>query len=318
MKEKHTQHVWISGATGFVGRQVVQQGLARGNRITIAGRRAPKTVANNDALSFSEVDLRNLESIQVSLEQSQPNLVIHLGASGVSDRNSDFVDLLTINTQATVEIAQTLAKMDHSPKLIMAGSGFEYGNHCGLIDENAVATPVNAYGVTKLAATNALRLFQDRLSSIVLRSFGVYGPGEAAHRLIPYSILQAKKGEPVEVTPGLQERDFLFVDDVASAFWRASEWIADKENVFEICNLGSGKPVSLRDLLTKLQCVLHDRQIDADYRFGAKEYRDNEVMLYAANIAKIEKLLGWHPETDLDDGLQQTVASLLSQTSGVS
>lgn len=310
---KKNLKVWVSGGTGFVGRRVVQQGLSRGHDITVAGRRPLIDALNGQAIEFSEMDLRHPESVARSLRQTEPDVVIHLGASGVADGNSDFLDLLTINTLSTVEIARTLAVMDRSTKMVMAGSGFEYGNHDHPIEESAVASPVNAYGVSKLAATNALRIFQKEVSTIVLRIFGIYGPGEANHRLIPYSILKARDEEPVDATPGMQQRDFLYVDDVATAFLQAAEWIADKDDVFEVCNLGSGIPVSLRDLLAQLQQILGTHGIHADYRFGARDYRPDEVMSYVARIDRIQKLLDWHPTTDLSNGLQQTIEHFLKQ-----
>jgi len=281
------------------------------HKIVVAGRRPiENTAITNTAITNTAIDLRDSESIQASILEHKPNIVMHLAASGVADGNRDFQDLLRINTVSTVAIAESLVTLDHPTCLIMAGSGFEYGDHPEPITEANIPKPLNGYGVTKLAATHALRLYSDRISIAVLRIFGVYGPGEADHRLVPYSIGKAIAGEEVDVTPGEQVRDFLHVSDAAGAFEKAAAWASSFDSGFEVFNLGSGRPLQLKQLLQHLSSSLSSVGVEAKFNYGARPYRDDEVMSYVANIDKIQNMIGWNPTIEIANGLTEVVEGL--------
>lgn len=144
----------------------------------------------------------------------------------------------------------------------------------------------------------------------LLRLFSVYGAGEEEPRLVPYVISAAKHARPVELTNCEQVRDYVYVADAAESFWRAlSQPSSDHE--LRIINIGSGKAVSLRQLIDMLANILNEKGFTPQIRFGAKAYRPDEPMTYVADIKLLKQTLGWLPPTKIDEGLRLTVDAIL-------
>jgi len=139
-----------------------------------------------------------------------------------------------------------------------------------------------------------------KLSFAWCRIFYQYGPMEARERLVPHVIDRLLGGGVAETTEGGQVRDFLHVADVGAAI--AAVALSPLEGAV---NVGSGIPVTVRDLVTAIAraCDAEDR-----VRFGALPYRPNDPMHVCADVTRLRST-GFTPRFDLEGGIQDAVAA---------
>jgi nucleoside-diphosphate-sugar epimerase len=157
------------------------------------------------------------------------------------------------------------------------GSMAEYG-YSGTHSEDTFCQPSSAYGFAKHCSTNyalAARVAHG-LDIRIARLFGVYGPGESSSRLFPFLVSRLLAGSDVELSDGLQVRDFVHVDDVCRILWDFSDMPLSNA---PIINVGTGIGVSVRAVCEKVADYLGISQ--KHLIFGAKPRRvvDEEVLV---------------------------------------
>jgi len=150
-----------------------------------------------------------------------------------------------------------------------------------------------------------------KLPLVVLRLFGVFGPGEAPRRLVPYLVDRLRQGEAVDLTPGTQVRDLLYIDDAADAFVRAADApsLGDDGQVYNVC---SGVPVAVRQVGDTVA-----RLLDAppeSLRWGAIPPRTEEPPWIVGDGERFRSATGWQPKFDLTAGLKATIAARMGSS----
>ena len=284
----------ITGATGFLGRHVVAHGRARGAELHPLGR-----------------DMEDAAHVRRVVDELQPTGIIHLAATGVTYGEADLPALLRTNAGGLANLLAAAADMVRPPHVVCAGSGFEYALLDRARRESDPALPNSAYGASKAAATAVASVFATRLPITMLRLFSLYGAGESANRLAPYLIAKARAGEPVDLTPGEQLRDYLAAEDAAEAFWRALDQ-PPADGKLRILNAASGQTVTLRAFCETLASALSAAGLIPDLSFGARPYRPDEMMNYTADVTQLHETLNWLPSTSLETGLQELVRTSLT------
>jgi UDP-glucose 4-epimerase len=297
--------VLLTGATGFVGSHVLNLGIALGAEIHVLSRspfvRPGITVWNGD--------LTRADQVTEVLSAVKPDAILHLAAGGVAYGSQATSDLLRVNTVGLASVLEATAVLDLHPAVVVAGSGFEYAPQARELRETDPIGPTSSYGLSKAAATMVATLFAGQMPITILRLFSLYGPGEQEPRLVPYVIAQARKRQPVDLTPGTQVRDYTFVGDAAEAFWRALA-VPPRAEQPRILNVASGRIVTLRCFTELLAQEMSQHGLFPDLRFGARPFRPDELMHYTADRSLLIKTLGWSPTTSLEQGLAQTVETL--------
>jgi nucleoside-diphosphate-sugar epimerase len=130
------------------------------------------------------------------------------------------------------------------------------------------------------------------------RFFLLYGPMEAKERLIPYVVLTLLKGEVAKCTRGEQRRDFLYVEDAASAMWAVA-----KSDLSGPVNVGSGQPIKVRTLV---ETVAQHLQREENVVFGALPSDPREPALVLADVRRVTSGAGWKPSLTLQEGVEKT------------
>jgi nucleoside-diphosphate-sugar epimerase len=132
----------------------------------------------------------------------------------------------------------------------------------------------------------------------------IFGPNDDSYKFHNYVIEQCLNNRPpIETTPGEQKRDFIYIKDVVSAYLLLLDKVSQQNSFYQEYQLGSGKAISMREYL---EIVKQLTQSQTEFKFGAKPYRDNEVMFSQANLSALQKL-GWNPQYTLKEGLQETI-----------
>lgn len=298
------QRVFITGAGGFLGQAVCSCLSDCGFEVY---RYCLRSRTYDRALSGFAIfgESFRKEELSRALRQADPDFVIHLASAGVISGDNDPSALYEVNVEATRNLVSAMAETGRA-KLIHTGSCSEYApSDSVLLSELSPIGPTNFYGATKSASVQiALGLARQlAIPATVLRPFNIYGPRESRKRLVPYLIEGQLQNQECKLTHGLQQKDFLHVEDAARGYLSAIENF-DRLGSYEIYNLCSGIGHTLRDVGSCLAEVSGGRQ--EIYKWGAVAPRAGEPDRIVGDPSKFRIATGWTPRYHLDIGLRKT------------
>ena len=212
-----------------------------------------------------------------------------------------------VNLVGTLNLLK--ASLDSNVKrFVFASSAAVYGDSKpAKKKENTLCKPISPYAVSKLAAENYVKVFNELygLETVSLRYFNVYGPrqvaGSSYNGVITAFISRLLNGQPpIIYGDGKQTRDFVHVDDVVSANMLA---LKNKNAVGEVFVIASGIAISVYELAKRLQKITNTERLKPIFA----EPRAGDIKHCSADISKAEKLLGFRPKIRLEDGLSSLV-----------
>jgi nucleoside-diphosphate-sugar epimerase len=300
--------ILLTGASGFLGCQVARQALAAGVVLHTLGRNA-----GPDGASHHQADLTDRAAVARAVAAARPQAVIHCAAPGVAYGSMELADMLAVAAGGTAALLDACTALAQPPRVVLVGSGFEYVPSDQPVAESWPIVPSGSqYGAAKAAAACVAGAFADRLAMTLLRPFHIYGAGEAARRLGPFLIAQAREGQPVELTACEQARDFLHVDDCAAMLW-ATLGQMDLAPGLDVFNLGSGRPIALRTFVDLVTAELARHGVAAQCRIGALPYRAGEPMVSLPDLARWRAKGLRGPQVSLEDGVSDLVKAELEQ-----
>ncbi len=305
--------ILVTGAAGFIGSHVVRKLLQQGHVVYGVVRKAADRERLTDVIygiRLVELDLRDQVAVRSTVSEIRPDCAIHLAWYAVPGRfwtareNLDCVSMSLL-------LAQVLAESG-CKRLLAAGTCAEYDWSYGFLSEHITPLePSTLYGACKNATREILQAYCERasMSFAWTRFFYLYGPGEAKERLVPSVTLALLSGQMASCTSGEQIRDFLHVEDAASAVSAVAE-----SDLAGAVNIGSGEPVKVRALVETIGRILggSDRIV-----FGAGPTAAEEPPVLVADVRKLKLHTGWTPIWGLEDGLRQDGVWWQRYTSGV-
>ena len=306
----------VTGGAGFIGSNLVDALLARGDAVTVVddlstGRRENLDGALAAGAELNELDIRDAASLADLAASVQPQIVFHLAAQiDVRRSLADPAFDASINVGGTANLLDAMHAAG-SPRLVFVSTGGAiYGEGEGKklpLDESAPIEPFSAYGQSKFSAEGYLALYERLygLSGVSLRLGNVYGPrqdplGEAGVIAIFCGRLRAG-GRPTVFGDGTQTRDYIYVGDVVAAALAAAE-----SDVSGPINIGSGIETDVLELAARLAEI--DGAEDFEPEFAPP--RAGEVQRIALDASRAERELGWKATTSVADGLRLTLASI--------
>jgi nucleoside-diphosphate-sugar epimerase len=296
--------VFVTGASGFLGANLVRRVLSTGAKVTVLMRPGvePWRLDNvRDRVQIVEGDLTSLGSENVLAGLGGVDVVYHFAATGLNQTVADDLAMIQTNVAGTY-LALDFARRAGAARFIHLGTSGEYGP-CQRADEEDLPRPTGIYGATKASATILARAFSQRygLDVVVLRPFAVYGPYESSFRLVPHCILRSLHGVPIEISSGEQTRDYIHVDDVVQAAELVASHPQAPGHTFNLC-WGADTPI--KDVVTRVVALTGSQ---SPILFGAKPHIPGEMWKTSGNPSKASALLGWAPRVKLDDGLRATI-----------
>lgn len=298
----------VTGGAGFIGSHLVKRLLREGHTVRVLDNFATGHRANIDDLAdeieLIEGDLQSYERVHNAVRGC--DLVFHLGALPSVPRSIQ--DPLTSNaTNVVGTLNVLLAGRDEGVRrIVYSSSSSVYGASTELPKrEEMHPLPIAPYAVSKLAAEGYCRAFHQvyGLETVALRYFNVFGPGQDPQSqyaaVIPNFITAVLEDRPPIIHgDGEQSRDFTYIDNAVSANLLA----ADAEGaVGEVFNVACGQRVSLNDIVDRLAKLMGKEiePVNTDPRPG-------DVPHSLADISKAQRVLGYEPTVNFDDGLQRT------------
>jgi nucleoside-diphosphate-sugar epimerase len=297
-----TRSVLVTGGNGFIGRHLVRRLLRDGHDVSLLLRSPDPVDPRAARLSLSRFDA---EGIAVALRGRRFDWVFHLAGYGVHPGDRDAEMMFRVNVDVT-RILVELASSCSPRAVVIAGSGSEYDFDGveGPLTEYHPLEPYKLYGASKAAATlcTAALATARQMPFAACRIFGVYGPGEAPHRLVPSLISRLHGSGRIPLSAGLQKRDFLFVDDVVDVFTKVAVALESEPRQF-ILNVGTGQPIAVRDFA---QSVATIAGIAASrLGFGDIPMRLDEPMIFSGNSERLHTLTGWTAKVGVADGIRR-------------
>jgi GDP-4-dehydro-6-deoxy-D-mannose reductase len=300
--------ILLTGASGFIGTRLIRHLSLAGATIVSVGRRAPDAAAGGSThLPVSEL---SAAAIRAAVGGTRIDAIVHLAAAGVRPGDRDAQLLTQLNAILPAELP-ALGREIGARAIIIAGSNAEYARHDGPIEERCTLETVKLYGATKaagglLAVANGIA---HAVPTVNLRLFNVFGPGEAAHRLLPSLVDALAAGVAVPLSTGLQVRDFVHVDDVCRAILMAIEGAIDGSVPSGHYNVCTGHGHSVRDFA--LAVAKHMGVSPSLLNFGALPLRPDDLPRVVGSPDAFMSRVSWHPAQPFDSQLAQAVAELI-------
>lgn len=283
----------VTGGLGFIGSALVARLKKAGAEVHTVSRRAPEQSNNT---RHWQIDLSDAATVARFVSDVKPHFVFHLASHvmGAPDLHH-VLPAFQSNLQTTVNLLAALAQSGIG-RMITTGSLVEP-------EGNARVIPSSPYAAAKWAASDYARMFHAlyEFPIAIARVFMVYGPGQQDEtKLVPYVIRCIQRGEPPKITSGTRLIDWVFVEDVVSGLLKLAVVPGmDGKSV----DLGSGSAIATKDLVDRI-CLLMGTDIKPAY--GALQDRPMEP-LRIANIEESKSMVGWSPETSLDDGIRKAI-----------
>jgi nucleoside-diphosphate-sugar epimerase len=305
----------VAGATGFVGSAVARRLLADGWRVVAPVRRTSgdkRRLGGLPGLDVVEVGGYTAGELRDAFA-SRPEVVFNLASAGVAGK-ADPDDVVAGNVTLTLNLLRAAGEVGVR-RFVHTGSCFEYAAVPAgqLMTEGSPAVPWSVYGAAKLASVHLARTAAVgwKVPLVVLRLFGVYGPGEAPQRLVPHLIDRLRRAESVDLTPGAQVRDLLYIDDAAEAFATAAgaPSLGEDGRILNVC---TGVPVAVRQVGESVARLLGAPQ--ELLRWGAIPPRSEEPPWIVGDGTRFRTATGWGPKHDLTAGLRAAIAARPSAT----
>jgi nucleoside-diphosphate-sugar epimerase len=298
----------VTGAAGFIGSHLCERLLHDGH--DVVGIDAfipyyPRAIKENnlaalrgqERLLFRAVDLRHdaLDEVLAGVD-----VVFHLAAmAGLVKSWTEFDLYASCNLTATQRLLDTICRQPDKPRLVYASTSSVYGRY-STGDETMPTRPISPYGVTKLAAENLCRAYEEfGVPLVVLRYFSVYGPRQRPDMGYWKFIDALLRNEPITVFgDGQQNRGNTFIDDCVEATVAAGF----QAPLGETYNLGGGESASVWDILDKLEHIVGNKAMIRREPGRAGDQRST-----FADTHKLQRHLGWQARTSLVEGLARQV-----------
>jgi len=301
----------VTGGAGFIGSNIVEELLKRGEKVRILDNFSTGKRENIapflEKIEVVEGDIRSYHIVRAAVEGV--DFILHQAALPSVPRSiNDPLTSNEVNVVGTLNILNA-AKDVGVKRIVYASSSSIYGDLETMPKtEDMLPKPLSPYAVSKLAGEKYGQVFTRLygLETVALRYFNVFGPRQDPtsqySAVIPKFVKMIQEGQsPTIYGDGEQSRDFTFVQNVVHANLLAcGEGLENLSG--EVFNIAFGKRITINTLVEKINAILGTdvQPIYADPRPG-------DVKHSLANIGKARQFLGYEPEIDFEEGLRRTI-----------
>lgn len=269
--------ILLTGATGYLGGYLSESFLNKDYKIIALAlnKKEHYKFQNHKNVKLYYLDEISIEDI---FKNENIDIIIHT-ATLYGRNNESIISMQKANVEFPLKIL--LQAINHAKLFVNTGT---------ILQKN-----LNAYSLTKNHFEDWLSLYSDKIKCINLKLDHFYGPNDKSTKFIAWLIEQFKNNvREINLTEGSQTRDFIYIDDVVSAFntvvEKESRIPLGKLNTFEV---GTNHKTSIKDMVLMIKKQIGNTTTKLN--FGAIPYRKNEVLDYQLDTSGLH-LLGWKPE----------------------
>jgi UDP-glucose 4-epimerase len=305
--------ILLTGGCGFIGTNLVAR-LSKQPHIEVRIFDNESTSNRRHLPGFRGEFIRGDMRDQAAISDAAVGMdaVIHLAAdTRVMDSIADPAFNFSVNVEGGFNLLEAMRKHGVMRLVNASTGGAIIGEATPPMHEEMVPRPLSPYGAAKLMMEGYCSAYSASYGcqALSLRFSNVYGP-RSFHKgsVVAAFFKEILKGEPLVVYgDGDQTRDFVFVEDLCDGILQGVT-----SEVGGVVQLGSGRPVTINELIDAIKDVVAPRKVEVDYR----PYRAGEVLRTWCQIDKARVELGFNPATSLPSGLERTWAWFVSQNSG--
>lgn len=310
------KNILITGGAGFLGSHLVDRLMSEGDwRITVVDdfndfydpsikRENIAVHLANPSFKLIEADIRDLGALESARSEAKFDCIVHLAArAGVRPSLRAPRLYLETNVNGTLNLLE-LARACGVRRFVFGSSSSVYGinQKVPFSEDDPIFNPISPYAATKAAGEllchSYAHLYDLRI--VCLRFFTVYGARQRPDLAIHKFAKLMRAGQPIPVFgDGTTRRDYTYIDDIISGVRAAIDYDASK---YEVINLGESRTVELRELISLLERAL-DRHAEID----RQPVQPGDVPQTFADITKARRLLGYDPQTQIEEGLEKFV-----------
>ena len=306
----------ITGGAGFIGSHLVDHLLRRDvDHITVIDdfndfyapeikRENIQAHSKDPRYHLAQVDIRDREALAGVFRLHSFDCIVHLAArAGVRPSLAEPQLYTETNINGTVNLLE-LARQNNIKQFVFGSSSSVYGINAKVpfSEDDPIRQPISPYAATKGAGELLCHTYSHLfgIRCVCLRFFTVYGPRQrpdlAIHKFA--KLITAGKSIPV-FGDGTTRRDYTYVDDIISGVLAATEY---EQSDYEVINLGESRTVELAELIALLE-----KELDTHAVIDRQPTQPGDVPQTFADISKARRLLGYNPQTQIEEGIRRFV-----------
>jgi UDP-glucuronate 4-epimerase len=310
------KNILITGGAGFIGSHLVDLLMAEGGwRITVVDdfndfydpaikRENVRTRLANPDFKLVEADIRNYEQLAHAFGGAGLDCIVHLAArAGVRPSLKEPRLYAETNINGTLNLLE-LARTNGVKQFVFGSSSSVYGMNSKVpfSEDDPIFNPISPYAATKAAGElichSYAHLYDVRI--VCLRFFTVYGARQRPDLAIHKFAKLISAGKPIPVFgDGTTRRDYTYIDDVIAGVRAAIDYDQSK---YEVINLGESRTVELRELISLLE-----KSLDQHAAIDRQPVQPGDVPRTFADITKARRLLGYNPQTQIEEGIAKFI-----------
>jgi CDP-paratose synthetase len=284
------EKILLTGATGFLGSHLLESFISQGFEVSILKRSTSNTWRINHLLEkvrIYNIDEVGLDKIFIEIK---PEIILHTACT--YGRNRESLSQI-LNTNLIFGINLLEESINNKVKSFI--------NADSLLPRN-----LNDYSLSKAQFTEWLQKYSNQIQVINFKIEHMYGVKDDNKKFLPWLINEMINGsDEINLTSGIQKRDFIYISDVVAAFDLVlqNRKILPSWNVFDI---GTNTFTEVRELVIKITSILekeHNKVIMPRLNFGSIPYREEDIMIPNLDNKKIIEL-GWNHQVNIDDGVK--------------
>ncbi len=316
----------VTGGAGFIGSAVIRLAIARGysvvnvDKLTYAAcLENVKSAEDSEHYSFFEADICDREAMDLILNETKPDAVMHLAAESHVDRSIDgpgaFIETNVTGTYTLLEATRAYWDARGRPESfrfhhistdeVFGSLGVE-----GQFTEDTPYDPRSPYSASKAASDHLVRAWAETygLPVVLTNCSNNYGPYHFPEKLVPVIILNALAGKNLPIYgDGSNVRDWLFVEDHADALLT----VLENGALGRSYNIGGENECSNLELVKTLCSILDEKRPKNSGSYSDQITfvidRPGHDARYAIDPSRIRDELGWRPSVTVEEGLERTV-----------
>jgi UDP-glucuronate 4-epimerase len=316
------KNILVTGGAGFIGSHLVDHLLAEGEwRVTVVDDfndfYAPEVKRQNvrphlqaALYSLFEADIRNRAQLEDVFKAAEFDCIVHLAArAGVRPSLAEPMLYAETNINGTLNLLE-LAREHGVKQFVFGSSSSVYGINAKVpfSEEDPIRQPISPYAATKAAGELICHTYAHLygIRCVCLRFFTVYGARQRPDLAIHKFAKLISENRPIPVFgDGRTRRDYTYIDDIIAGVRAAVDY---RESDYEVFNLGESQTVELNELIALLE-----KELDRHALIERQPTQPGDVPQTFADVTKARRLLGYDPQTKIEDGIKRFVEWFLSE-----
>lgn len=319
------KNILITGGAGFIGSHLVDRLLSEGDwQVSVVDdfnnfyepaikRENVETHKKNLNYRLFEADIRDKSALDKVFRSGAFQCIVHLAArAGVRPSLQQPLLYAETNINGTMNLLE-LAREHGIRQFVFGSSSSVYGINAKVpfSEDDPIRQPISPYAATKAAGELLCHTYTHLygMRCVCLRFFTVYGPRQRPDLAIHKFARLMSEGKPIPVFgDGTTRRDYTFIDDTIAGVRAAIDYTASD---YEVINLGESRTVELRELISLLE-----KEVRVTAKIDRQPLQPGDVPQTFADITKARRLLGYNPQTQIEEGIHRFVEWFRAQGLG--